>query len=69
MDAGAGPLPAEVAAAMDGAKLPHEALAVVVQEVGMRRARLEAMAGQPGNPASLMKLFTTFAALDLLGSA
>ena len=69
MDAGAAPLPAEVAAAMDRAKLPHEALAVVVQEVGIRRARLEAMADQPVNPASLMKLFTTFAALDLLGPA
>ena len=63
------PLPTEVGAALDRAGLPHGALAVVVQEVGSTRARLTSMANQPVNPASLMKLMTTFAALDLLGPA
>ena len=67
--AAAAPLPAEVAAALDRAKLPRDALAVVVQEVGAPRARLASQAEQPVNPASLMKLLTTFAALDLLGPA
>ena len=67
--AAAAPLPAEVAAALDRAKLPRDALSVVVQEVGAARPRLVAQADQPVNPASLMKLLTTFAALDLLGPA
>ena len=43
---------------------------VVVQEVGSTAApRLAWQAEQPVNPASLMKLLTTYAALDLLGPA
>jgi D-alanyl-D-alanine carboxypeptidase/D-alanyl-D-alanine-endopeptidase (penicillin-binding protein 4) len=49
--------------------VPAESLVVMVQEVGSRRARLAWQAEQPVNPASLMKLFTTFAALELLGPA
>ena len=65
--ASAAPLPPEVAAALDRAKLPRDALAVVVQEVGAATPRLAHQADQAVNPASLMKLVTTFAALDLLG--
>ena len=60
-------LPPDVAAALDRAKLPREALVVVVQEVGAAQPRLAWQADQAVNPASLMKLLTTFAALDLLG--
>jgi D-alanyl-D-alanine carboxypeptidase/D-alanyl-D-alanine-endopeptidase (penicillin-binding protein 4) len=60
-------LPAEVEAALARAKVPPEALSVVVQEVGSAAPRLEWRATQPANPASVMKLVTTLAALDTLG--
>ncbi len=63
----AAPLPPEVAAALDRAKLPREALVAVVQEVGSATPRLAHQADLAVNPASLMKLATTFAALELLG--
>ena len=63
-------LPPEVAAAMDRARVPREALSAVVQELGRSTApRLSWQAQTAVNPASLMKLFTTYAALDLLGPA
>ena len=65
----AAPLPAEVQAALVRANVPPEALAVVVQDVGGGRARLAWQAEKPMNPASLTKLVTTYAALDLLGPA
>ena len=66
--AGAG-LPHEVEAAMRRARLPSDALAVVVQEAGSGRDLLAWNAGQPMNPASVFKLVTTYAALDQLGPA
>lgn len=62
-------LPAPVAAALDRAKVPRDAVVAVVQEVGSTRPRLTWQAEQPVNPASLMKLLTTYAALELLGPA
>ena len=63
-------LPADVSAALDRAKVPREALAVVVQDVTDRdSARLAWQAQAAVNPASLMKLVTTSAALDVLGPA
>ena len=70
-------LPAEVRSALERAELPREALAVWVQEVGTTaastaaasRPRLTWQADTPMNPASLTKLLTTYAALDLLGPA
>jgi D-alanyl-D-alanine carboxypeptidase/D-alanyl-D-alanine-endopeptidase (penicillin-binding protein 4) len=62
-------LPAGVQAALARADVPPEALAVVVQDVGSRHPRLAWQAEQPFNPASLAKLVTTYAALDLLGPA
>src|SRR5688572_14197877 len=65
-----GRLPPEVEAALKRAKVPREALVAVVQEVGAKGSpRLAWQAEQPVNPASLMKLLTTSAALDLLGPA
>ncbi|MED5620465.1 D-alanyl-D-alanine carboxypeptidase/D-alanyl-D-alanine endopeptidase [Ideonella sp. BN130291] len=71
--ASAQPLPREVAQALKRAEVPRDALAVVVQEVAAGRSlpppRLVFNASQPMNPASLFKLVTTAAALDLLGPA
>ncbi|MDT8990080.1 D-alanyl-D-alanine carboxypeptidase/D-alanyl-D-alanine-endopeptidase [Curvibacter sp. APW13] len=65
---GAQPLPAEVQAALARAKVPPESVAMLVTEVqGNGNARLAHRAGIPMNPASVMKLVTTSAALDLLG--
>ncbi len=62
-------LPAGVAAALDRARIPHAALAAVVQPVDAAPPRLAAQAHRPVNPASLFKLVTTSAALELLGPA
>ncbi|MEO8805092.1 MAG: D-alanyl-D-alanine carboxypeptidase/D-alanyl-D-alanine-endopeptidase [Burkholderiaceae bacterium] len=65
----AAPLPSDVAAALDRARLPRESFVAVVQEVGSTRARLAWQPDLPVNPASLMKLLTTFAAFEMLGPA
>jgi D-alanyl-D-alanine carboxypeptidase/D-alanyl-D-alanine-endopeptidase (penicillin-binding protein 4) len=66
--AGARPLPAEVADALRAAQVPSDALAVMVQPAGRPDvARLALNERAPVNPASLLKLATTVAALDLLG--
>lgn len=62
-------LPPEVGAALARAKVPLESVSVVVQEVGSAVSRLEWRAAEPSNPASVTKLVTTLAALDLLGPA
>ncbi|MGL4437428.1 MAG: D-alanyl-D-alanine carboxypeptidase/D-alanyl-D-alanine endopeptidase [Giesbergeria sp.] len=63
--------PAEVDAALARAKLPREALSVYVADAQDARAnaRLAYRAQEAVNPASVMKLVTTYAALDLLGPA
>ena len=65
-------LPPAVLAALDRAKLPGEALAVMVVDAqgGAKTApRLAHRAQAQVNPASVMKLVTTYAALDQLGPA
>ena len=62
-------LPGEVYAALDRAKLPPDAVVVVVQEAGSTRNRLAWRETAAVNPASLTKLLTTYAALELLGPA
>jgi D-alanyl-D-alanine carboxypeptidase/D-alanyl-D-alanine-endopeptidase (penicillin-binding protein 4) len=67
---GAGPvhaLPPEVEQALQRARVPPEALSVLLQEAGSGRTVLAHQAQTPVNPASLAKLPTTLAALDLLG--
>ncbi|TXH87503.1 MAG: D-alanyl-D-alanine carboxypeptidase/D-alanyl-D-alanine-endopeptidase [Rhodoferax sp.] len=62
------PLPAEVQAALARAKVPLDAVAVHIASVqGNATPRLSHRATAPMNPASVMKLVTTSAALDLLG--
>ncbi|WP_210543551.1 D-alanyl-D-alanine carboxypeptidase/D-alanyl-D-alanine-endopeptidase [Rhodoferax sp. PAMC 29310] len=63
-------LPPEVDAALSRAKVPREAVSLLVIEADGRTApRLSHRALVPMNPASVMKLVTTYAALDLLGPA
>jgi len=62
-------LPGPVTTALDRAKVPRESVFAMVQEVGSTRPRLVWQADQPANPASLMKLLTTYSALELLGPA
>lgn len=63
-------LPPEVEAALARAKVPREAVAVLLVDAqGQGAPRLSYRANVPMNPASVMKLVTTYAALDLLGPA
>ena len=62
-------LPRPVQAELNKVGIPGSAVAVVVQEAGGKRATLAHNAGEAMNPASVMKLFTTYAALELLGPA
>jgi len=62
-------LPSSVKDALRKAVIPSSAVSIVVQEVNRTRPLLHLNAAQPMNPASTMKLLTTFAALDLLGPA
>jgi D-alanyl-D-alanine carboxypeptidase/D-alanyl-D-alanine-endopeptidase (penicillin-binding protein 4) len=69
---GSSSLPPEVAAAFSAAQVPSSAVAIVVEKLdapGAGQRLLSQNAAQPMNPASVMKLFTTSAALDLLGPA
>lgn len=65
------PLPPDVEAALTRARLPREALSVLVvdAEAPRKAPRLAWQAQAPMNPASVMKLVTTYAALDQLGPA
>ncbi len=60
-------LPAEINAELQRAQLPAQALVAIVQDVDGASPRLAWRPREPVNPASLMKLLTTQAALDLLG--
>ena len=62
-------MPPEVDAALQRARVPQDAVSVVLQEAGSGRTLLTHNAHVPVNPASLAKLLTTIAALDQLGPA
>ncbi len=61
------PWPLEVDAALQRARVPAEAVSLVLQEVGADKPLIAHNADAAVNPASLAKLLTTIAALDLLG--
>ncbi|MBI5899046.1 MAG: D-alanyl-D-alanine carboxypeptidase/D-alanyl-D-alanine-endopeptidase [Rhodocyclales bacterium] len=62
-------LPASVTQALKAAGIPLSATAAWVREVDAATPRLAVNARVALNPASTMKLLTTYAALDLLGPA
>ncbi|MEO5669304.1 MAG: D-alanyl-D-alanine carboxypeptidase/D-alanyl-D-alanine-endopeptidase [Ramlibacter sp.] len=70
LSAAAQGLPAEVDAALARAKLPREAVTMLVVDAdGKAAPRVSHRADTLVNPASIAKLATTFAALELLGPA
>jgi serine-type D-Ala-D-Ala carboxypeptidase/endopeptidase (penicillin-binding protein 4) len=62
-------LPRPVAQALAAGGIPEGGVALYVHEIGAERPVVAFGAEKPLNPASAMKLVTTFAALDLLGPA
>jgi D-alanyl-D-alanine carboxypeptidase/D-alanyl-D-alanine-endopeptidase (penicillin-binding protein 4) len=61
-------IPAEIDAALARAKVPRDAVSlVVVDALGQTSPRLSHRSDASMNPASVMKLVTTYAALELLG--
>ena len=65
----AGGLPPNVLQALKTAQIPTTSVSIVVQPVGTTQPLVAHNGAQPMNPASVMKLVTTYAALDLLGPA
>lgn len=62
-------LPGSVMQSLKEAGIPLAGVAIEVREVGARRPLISLNATRPMNPASAMKLLTTYAALDMLGPA
>jgi len=62
-------LPSQVGEALGRAGLPADAMVAWVEEVGSTRPRVAWQPDRATNPASLMKLVTTYAGLELLGPA
>ncbi|MDR1661862.1 MAG: D-alanyl-D-alanine carboxypeptidase/D-alanyl-D-alanine-endopeptidase [Azoarcus sp.] len=63
----AGKLPPVVSVALERGHIPVSAVAIWVQPVDAKQPVLAINAGEPMNPASVMKVVTTFAALEQLG--
>ncbi|HVY05801.1 MAG TPA: D-alanyl-D-alanine carboxypeptidase/D-alanyl-D-alanine-endopeptidase [Burkholderiales bacterium] len=61
--------PPEISAALGQAGIPESDVGVYVRNLSSDREVLAVNADRPMNPASVMKLVTTFAALELLGPA
>jgi D-alanyl-D-alanine carboxypeptidase/D-alanyl-D-alanine-endopeptidase (penicillin-binding protein 4) len=62
-------LPRQVTRALRAAGIPSSSVGAVVQEVGAPSPRVAVNERVPMNPASTMKLVTTYAALEQLGPA
>jgi len=62
-------LPPEVERALAERRIPGTSLSVLVREVGREEPLVSYNADVPRNPASTMKVVTTYAALELLGPA
>jgi serine-type D-Ala-D-Ala carboxypeptidase/endopeptidase (penicillin-binding protein 4) len=62
-------VPAPVAQALASAGIAESSVAVYVHEIGAHAPAVSHGAERPLNPASTMKLVTTYAALELLGPA
>lgn len=69
LHAGAASLPSTVTEELKKAGIPTSAIAIEIREIGHRNTLLSLNAQRAMNPASNMKLLTTYAGLDLLGPA
>jgi D-alanyl-D-alanine carboxypeptidase/D-alanyl-D-alanine-endopeptidase (penicillin-binding protein 4) len=67
--AAAADLPASVTKELRAFGIPPSSASVVVQEVGAAKPSLAVRENVSAQPASVMKLLTTYAALELLGSS
>ncbi|MDT8364081.1 MAG: D-alanyl-D-alanine carboxypeptidase/D-alanyl-D-alanine-endopeptidase [Nitrosomonas sp.] len=67
--ASASSLPAAIRQMLQKAGIPEDAIAVFVQEVNASQPSLAINENKAMNPASVMKLVTTYAGLELLGSS
>ena len=65
--AGRGEIPGAVSAALHEAKIPDTAIGLVIAPLDGGAIELAVNESRPMNPASTMKLLTTYAALSLLG--
>ena len=65
----AGSLPTSVSDELKRAKIPLGSVGIVVQEVDAKKTIIDLNGSQAMNPASTMKLLTTFSALEILGPA
>ena len=63
------PLPAAVTEALTRAQVPLDSVSVVVREAGAKDALISHLPDKAMNPASVIKLVTTYAGLELLGPA
>ncbi|MEO1846358.1 MAG: D-alanyl-D-alanine carboxypeptidase, partial [Pseudomonadota bacterium] len=61
-------LPAPVAQLMQANGIPLDSISVVIRRVGSQGSQITHQSRTPRNPASVMKLVTTAAALNLLGT-
>ncbi|MCM2313035.1 MAG: D-alanyl-D-alanine carboxypeptidase, partial [Steroidobacteraceae bacterium] len=62
-------LPPEVERVLTQRRIPGTSLSVLVREVGRDEPLVSYNAAVPRNPASTMKVLTTYAALEMLGPA
>lgn len=65
----AGELPQTVRDALRQARIPQSSIGMMVQEINAAAPLIEVNAQQAMNPASTIKLLTTFGALEILGPA
>ena len=62
-------IPAPIAQLLAGAGIPDSSVGLYVHEIGAGKPLVTHASEKPLNPASTMKLVTTYAALELLGPA
>lgn len=60
-------LPADVVKILNKHKLPHHSMSIYIREIGKTDALIDYQSHESRNPASVMKMVTTMAGLEILG--